>query len=48
MLATEPEAIVAVYPELKVKPEQFEAWKHDRQGVIVGPTLANLYGVESR
>jgi putative ABC transport system permease protein len=44
VLATDPEQIVAVYPELKVKPEQFEAWKHDRQGVIVGPTLANLYG----
>ena len=43
VLATDPEQIVAVYPELKVKPEQFEAWKHDRQGVIVGPTLANLY-----
>jgi putative ABC transport system permease protein len=43
VLATDPEQIVAVYPELKVKPEQFEAWKRDRQGVIVGPTLANLY-----
>jgi putative ABC transport system permease protein len=44
VLATDPEQLVAVYPELKVKPEQFETWKHDRQGVIVGPTLANLYG----
>ena len=44
VLATDPEQIVAVYPELIVKPEQFEAWKHDRQGVIVGPTLANIYG----
>jgi putative ABC transport system permease protein len=43
VLATDPEQLVAVYPELKVKPEQFEAWKHDRQGVIVGPTLANMY-----
>jgi putative ABC transport system permease protein len=43
VLATDPEQIVSVYPELKVKPEQFEAWKRDRQGVIVGPTLANLY-----
>ncbi len=42
--ATEPDAIVAVYPELKIKPADFEAWKHDRQGIIVGPTLANLYG----
>jgi putative ABC transport system permease protein len=44
VLATDPDQIVAVYPELKVKPEQFEAWKHDRQGVIVGPNLANQYG----
>ena len=43
VLATDPEQIVAVYPELKVKPQEFEAWKRDRQGVIVGPTLANLY-----
>ena len=44
MLATDPEQISQVYPELKVKPEQFEAWKHDRQGMIVGPTLAQAYG----
>lgn len=44
VLATDPEQLVSVYPELIVKPEQFEAWKHDRQGVIVGPTLANMYG----
>jgi putative ABC transport system permease protein len=44
VLATDPEQIVAVYPELKVKPDQFEAWKRDRQGVIVGPTLANNFG----
>jgi len=44
VLACDPEQLVAVYPELKVKPEQFEAWKHDRQGVIVGPTLANQFG----
>jgi hypothetical protein len=44
VLATDPEQIVAVYPELKVKPDEFEKWKHDRQGVIVGPTLANNFG----
>ena len=44
VLATDPEQITAVYPELKIKPEEFEAWKHDRQGVIVGPMLANSYG----
>ena len=41
---TEPDAIIAVYPELTLKPEEFEAWKRDRQGIIVGPALANLYG----
>ena len=44
VLATDPEQIVAVYPELKVKPDEFEKWKNDRQGVIVGPTLANSFG----
>ena len=44
VLACDPEQLVAVYPELKVEPAQFEAWKRDRQGVIVGPTLANQFG----
>lgn len=44
VLATDPDEIVAVYPELKVKPQEFEAWKRDRQGVIVGPTLASAFG----
>jgi len=41
---TDPEQITAVYPELKLKPEELEAWKHDRQGIIVGPALAAQYG----
>jgi putative ABC transport system permease protein len=41
---TQPEDIMAVYPELKLKPEEFEAWKSDRQGMIVGPGLANQHG----
>jgi putative ABC transport system permease protein len=41
---TEPEAITAVYPELVIKPDEYEAWKRDRQGIIVGPVLANIYG----
>jgi len=41
---TDPDAITAVFPELKLKPEEFAAWKRDRQGIIVGPVLANLYG----
>ncbi|HET9863722.1 MAG TPA: ABC transporter permease [Steroidobacteraceae bacterium] len=41
---TDPEQLVAVYPELKIKPEEFAAWKRDRQGAIVGPNLANTFG----
>jgi putative ABC transport system permease protein len=41
---TDPEQITKVYPELKLKPEALEAWKHDRQGIIVGPALAASYG----
>jgi putative ABC transport system permease protein len=36
--------MLAVYPELKLKPEELDAWKRDRQAMIVGPTLANLFG----
>lgn len=41
---TDPEQITKVYPELKLTPQQLEAWKHDRQGIIVGPALAQAYG----
>jgi putative ABC transport system permease protein len=41
---TEPDDIMAVYPELKLKPEELDAWKRDRQGMIVGPKLASDYG----
>jgi putative ABC transport system permease protein len=41
---TEPDDIMAVYDELVLKPEELEAWKRDRQGMIVGPVLANAYG----
>jgi putative ABC transport system permease protein len=41
---TDPEQITGVYPELKLTPQQLEAWKHDRQGIIVGPALAAQYG----
>jgi putative ABC transport system permease protein len=44
VFATDPDQLVAVYPELKIPPEVFEKWKHDRQGVIVGPALANRLG----
>jgi putative ABC transport system permease protein len=42
--ATDPDQITKVYPELKLTPEQLEAWKHDRQGIIIGPALAQAYG----
>jgi putative ABC transport system permease protein len=41
---TDPDQLVAVYPELKIQPEVFEKWKRDRQGMIVGPTLAQQFG----
>jgi putative ABC transport system permease protein len=44
VFATDPEQLVAVYPELELDPKQFETWKRDRQGVIVGPNLANTFG----
>src|SRR6185295_4527709 len=40
MQATEPEAFLKVYPEMKLTPEQAAAWKSNRQGLIVGPGLA--------
>src|SRR5688572_4577369 len=32
MQATDPDQFLAVYPELKLKPEEFTAWKQNRQG----------------
>ncbi len=44
VLVADAEQLVAVYPELKIKPEEFENWKRDRQGIVVGPGLAEKYG----
>ncbi len=44
MQATDPAALLRVYPELKLKPEEIKAWEADRQGMIVGPLLASQYG----
>jgi putative ABC transport system permease protein len=44
VLVTEPDQLVAVYPEIKIKPAEFENWKRDRQGIVVGPALAQAYG----
>jgi putative ABC transport system permease protein len=32
-----------VYPEVKITPEEFAAWKADRQGIVVGKVLAERY-----
>jgi putative ABC transport system permease protein len=44
MQATEPEAFLTVYPEVKLTPEEVAAWQHDRQGMIVGRMLADTNG----
>ncbi len=44
MQATEPEAFLQVYPEIKLKPEQAKAWITNRQGLIIGPALAQQFG----
>jgi putative ABC transport system permease protein len=33
-----------VYPEVKITPEEFTAWKSDRQGIVVGKGMADRYG----
>ena len=33
-----------VYPEVKITPEEFAAWKADRQGMVIGQVLADTYG----
>jgi putative ABC transport system permease protein len=43
-MAVVPESFLDMYPEFKLPPEQMEAWKADRQGVIVGKDLAKRYG----
>src|SRR5688572_10296325 len=32
-----------VYPEVKITPEEFAAWKADRQGIVVGVGMAERY-----
>jgi putative ABC transport system permease protein len=33
-----------VYPEVKITPEEYAAWKADRQGMVIGQVLADTYG----
>jgi putative ABC transport system permease protein len=44
MQATEPEAFLQVYPEMKLSPEVAKAWIANRQGLIIGPGLAEQLG----
>jgi putative ABC transport system permease protein len=43
-LGVDPATYFAVYDEMKVPPDQFETWKHDKQGAIVGDVLAKKLG----
>jgi len=43
-IAVEPGDFLQVYDEIKVPPEQVEAWKQDRQGAIIGDALAKKKG----
>ena len=38
------EEFFKVYPEVKITPEEFAAWKADRQGMVIGTVLAERYG----
>ena len=42
-MAVEPEPYLNIYKEFKVPPDQVKAWLADRQGVIVGRTLAERF-----
>lgn len=41
---TDPEEFFTVYPEWKIPADQLEAWKKDRAGAIVDPSLAEKLG----
>jgi putative ABC transport system permease protein len=43
-MAAEPEDLLKVYDELKVKPAEIEAWKQNRRGALVGDQLAKKFG----
>ena len=40
----DPEAFFAMNPELKLPPEQMQAWQKARTGAVVGRTIANRFG----
>jgi putative ABC transport system permease protein len=43
-IAVEPDDFLKVYDEIKVSPDQVQAWKEDRQGALVGDVLARKKG----
>lgn len=43
-VAVEPDEMLAVYDEIKIKPAELEAWKQNRRGAIVGDALAKKLG----
>src|SRR5262245_54816722 len=43
-MAVDLDSFLEIYQEIKVPPEQVAAWRADRQGVIVGKSLAERYG----
>ena len=40
------EEFFKVYPEVKITPGEFAAWKNDRQGIVVGKALADREGIK--
>lgn len=43
-MAVDPETFFDVYDDMLVPPEQLAAWKQDRQGAIIGTSLAKQFG----
>ena len=43
-IALDPEVYFGMYPELRLPPEQMQAWLTDRQGAVVGRATANRFG----
>jgi putative ABC transport system permease protein len=44
VIATDPQQMAKVYPELVLTPEELDRFTKDRQGLIVGEALAQQYG----
>jgi putative ABC transport system permease protein len=44
VIVVDPEPMFRMYPEYKLAPDQMKAWLADRQGAVVGRTIADRYG----